>query len=164
MSRNIFFISDTHFHHANIIEYCQRPFSSTFEMDEIMVENWNKVVKPQDKVYHLGDVYFNKYKNEMDMLFSRLNGSKTLILGNHDTGKDQILAKAFKNIHAYRILPDLGVFLSHVPIHVESINRRCKLNLHGHTHEKGSPKGPYRSACVELWNYTPVHYEEIIRS
>lgn len=164
MTQNIFFISDTHWHHANIIKYCNRPFSSVEEMDEKMVQNWNSVVKPADKVYHLGDVYFIGKKNNSEWMFNRLNGTKVLILGNHDVGKDQILHKVFKRIYSYRILPELGVFLSHVPIQRDSINRRCTLNLHGHTHEKGSPDGPYRSACVELWNYTPVSYEEIIRS
>lgn len=159
--QNIFFTSDTHWHHKNIIDYCKRPFSSVEEMDEILVQNWNSVVKPQDKIYHLGDVFFPK-KTSSDCIFSRLNGTKILILGNHDNGKDQQLHKWFKRIYSYRILPDLRVMLSHIPVQEESIQRKCILNIHGHTHEKGSPKGPYRSACVELWDYTPVAYESII--
>lgn len=157
----VFVISDTHWHHKNIIEYSNRPFSSLEEMDEVMVQNWNKVVKPQDKVYHLGDVYMPKKQEKSDWLFSRLNGTKVLILGNHDVGKDQVLLKWFKRIYAYRFLPDFRVTLSHVPIHVDSIQRRTLLNIHGHTHEKGSPEGPYRSACVELINYTPIAIEEL---
>ena len=159
---NTYVISDTHFHHANIIKYSNRPFRDSFHMDETMIENWNSVVRPEDKVYHLGDVYLGKCKNESDVLFSRLNGTKVLILGNHDTGKDQLLLKHFKRIHAYRILPEYGLFLSHVPIHPDSINRRCKFNIHGHTHEKGSPKGPYKSACVEMINYTPRLIQEFM--
>lgn len=160
MSQNIFFISDTHWHHSNIIKYCNRPFTSVEEMDEKMVQNWNSVVKPSDKVYHLGDVYFPKKANS-ELFFSRLNGTKVLILGNHDNGKDQTLLKVFKRVYAYRILPELGLFLSHVPIQKDSINRRCKWNLHGHTHDKGSPEGPYKSACVELIDYTPIAYESL---
>lgn len=161
-TRSIYVTSDTHFHHANIIKYCNRPFSNTYEMDETMIERWNSVVKTQDKVYHLGDVYLGKYKNESDQLFSRLNGTKVLILGNHDTGKDQVLLKHFSRVYAYRILPEFGLFLSHVPVHQDSIQRRCKFNLHGHTHDKGSPPGPYKSACVELHDYTPQPIESFM--
>lgn len=158
---NIFVISDTHWHHANIIKYCDRPFKSVHEMDEIMVENWNRVVKPQDKVYHLGDVYFPQ-KEKSDWLFNRLNGTKILILGNHDNGKDQTLHRCFKRIYPYRIMPEMNILLSHFPVHESSISGRVKLNIHGHTHEKGSPVGPYRSACVELIDYTPRAVEDII--
>ena len=74
---NLFVISDTHFGHANIIKYCNRPFSSVEEMNERMIENWNSVVTVQDHVYHLGDVYFG---NETSNFFHRLNGKKRLIL------------------------------------------------------------------------------------
>ena len=159
---NIFITSDTHFHHANIIKYCNRPFKDTFQMDECMIENWNKVVKQEDKVYHLGDVYFPKFKSEADLLFKRLNGTKVLILGNHDKGKDQLLLRYFSRIYSYRILPEFKLMLSHVPIHKDSLQRRCELNVHGHTHDKGSPEGPYKSACVELHNYTPVYIESFL--
>ncbi len=158
---NTFVISDTHWHHANIIKYCNRPFHTVHEMDEVMIKNWNKVVKPEDKVYHLGDVYFPK-KEPSDWLFNRLNGTKVLILGNHDNGKDQSLLKCFKRVYSYRILPNFDVILSHIPIHESSMPGRVKLNIHGHTHEKGSPPGPYRSACVEMQNYTPRLLEELI--
>jgi len=156
---NIFVTSDTHFHHSNIIKYCNRPFVSSYEMDEELIKNWNSVVASSDKVYHLGDVYFPKYKNEGEMLFSRLNGTKVLILGNHDKGKDQNLLKYFSRIYVWRFLKEFGLLLTHVPVHQDSISSKLKYNVHGHTHDRGSPKGPYRSACVELNNYTPVPIE-----
>jgi calcineurin-like phosphoesterase family protein len=158
--KDIFLISDTHWRHTNIIEYGQRPFSSTEEMDEALVNNWNSVVNKEDKVYHLGDVYMSD-SITVNRLLSRLNGTKVLILGNHDDGKDKILLSNFKRIHSYRFLKDHGMFLSHVPIHQSSISSKLKVNVHGHTHEKGSPPGPYLSVCVEKINYTPINIEEL---
>lgn len=158
---NIFITSDTHFHHGNIIKYCNRPFSSTAEMDEVLVQNWNKVVKPEDKVYHLGDVYFPQ-KEKSDWLFGRLNGSKRLILGNHDSGKDQTLLKYFKEIYMWRFLKDFGLLLTHVPVHPESLSSKLKYNVHGHIHNKLSPKGPYKNACVEMNDYTPRPIEDFM--
>jgi len=159
--KNTFVISDTHFGHHNIIQYCQRPFASAEDMDEIMVQRWNEVVKTGDKVYHLGDVYMSRGNGNADRILARLNGTKVLILGNHDNAKDQTLQRHFKRIYAYRFLPDFQVTLSHIPVEENSIQRRTILNLHGHTHDKGSPRGPYRCACVELTGYKPVALEEL---
>lgn len=82
----VFFTSDTHFGHSNIIKYCQRPFNSAEHMDEVLISNWNEVVSPQDIVFHLGDFCFGSDKEWIKIL-QRLNGTKYLILGNHDLKK-----------------------------------------------------------------------------
>lgn len=161
MSNNIFITSDTHFHHANIIRYCNRPFHSVAEMDEALVQNWNSVVRPQDKVYHLGDVYFPQ-KEKSDWLFGRLNGTKVLILGNHDAGKDQTLLKHFSRIYAWRFLKEFGLLLTHVPVHPSSLSEKLKWNIHGHIHNKESPPGRYKNACVEMNEYTPQPIERFM--
>lgn len=159
------FISDTHFGHSNIIKYAGRPFSSTEEMDEVLVDNWNKSVKPGDKVYHLGDVFFGP-KEDFQKLWPRLNGSKRLIVGNHDDIKYLSSGGFFKKVYLWRVWDDRPMIFSHVPIHEDSIHERIVsaggVNVHGHTHEKGSPQGPYRSVCVELNNYSPVHLEDLL--
>lgn len=162
--QQIFITSDTHFHHENIIKYCDRPFKSAEEMDEALVEKWNSVVRPQDKVYHLGDVYFPKRKDVKycDWFLSRLNGTKRLILGNHDNAKDQLLQKHFKEIYMWRYLKDLGLLLTHVPVHSDSIPDKLNWNVHGHIHQKASPSGRYKNACVELNNYTPQPIESFM--
>lgn len=158
--KDIWVISDTHFGHHNIIKYCNRPYSGPTEMDWDMVEKWNSVIKPQDKVYHLGDVYMGCSKGYIENILSQLNGHKRLILGNHDNGKDQILQRYFEKIDMWRIFSEFGLILTHVPLHKDSM-RHSSLNVHGHIHDKPSPDGPYKCVCVEQINYTPIHIEEL---
>src|SRR5512137_2991157 len=78
-----FFTSDTHFDHKNIIQYCHRPFDSVDEMNEALVDNWNRTIAPEDLVYHLGDFtlgdirHFNKWADQ-------LNGHLRILPGSHD--------------------------------------------------------------------------------
>lgn len=166
----IWVISDTHFGHQNIIDYCDRPFKTAYLMNEAIRENWNSVVKPEDKVYHLGDVYmgWNQHEDVLHFLNS-LNGKKRLILGNHDNGKDQILQKAFQKIEVWRIT-EFGLLMTHVPVHESALYRgstgnekepKKLLNIHGHIHEKQSPSSDHRNVCVEHINYRPVNIENL---
>lgn len=79
----IWFTSDTHFSHKNIIKYCERPFDDTDHMDETIIENWNSVVAPEDMVYHLGDIALGPIDQSLAKV-ARLNGHKIAVLGNHD--------------------------------------------------------------------------------
>lgn len=166
--RNYWFTSDTHFFHENSLKWGRgEVFSSAEEMNEVMVQNWNSVVKPGDKVYHLGDVWVGPSSHEdREKLWSRLNGSKRLIVGNHDKVKYLTKAGFFRKIDLWRVWDDKPLLFSHVPVHPSCLTGRKKgadwVNVHGHTHFNGSPKGPYRSVCVELNNYTPVNLEELI--
>lgn len=157
----IFVVSDTHFAHTNIIKYCDRPFDTAEEMDWHMVEKWNSVVSPGDKVYHLGDVYMGGNRDYMEWLLSRLNGQKRLILGNHDNGKDQVLQRYFKKINVWRMFPEYGLLLTHVPVHESTLKAKDLKNVHGHIHNKSSPAGPYTCVCVEQVDYTPVDIETL---
>lgn len=168
---NIWVISDTHFGHRNIIEYCNRPFKTTYLMNEAIRDNWNSVVKPEDKVYHLGDVYMGWNEQEDILHFlNSLNGKKRLILGNHDNGKDQILQKAFQKIDVWRMFPEFGLLLTHVPVHESALYRgstgnekepKKLLNIHGHIHENQSPTIDHRNVCVEHLNYRPINIEKL---
>ena len=80
---DVWFTSDTHFYHENILRYCNRPFRGIAEMNETLVRNWNEVVPPDGVVFHLGDFAFGSPSQWNDIL-SRLNGQIYLILGNHD--------------------------------------------------------------------------------
>lgn len=170
MTRNIWVTSDTHFGHTNIIDYCDRPFATTEGMNETILQNWNNVVKDNDIVYHLGDVYFGGGKGAeyWDWFFPRLKGRKRLLLGNHDNGKDQRLLQTFQKIEMWRMFPEFGLLLTHVPVHANTLNEAPKrpnglVNVHGHTHTNGEPddSGKYKCVCVELTDYTPINIEEL---
>lgn len=167
---NVFLISDTHFGHNNILNFLKddgdklRTFASVEEMDELMVQNWNKTVKPKDKVYHLGDVAINRKCLE---LLSKLNGIKVLIKGNHDIFKLTDYCKYFKDIRAVHRLAKC-LILSHIPIHEASIPESM-YNIHGHLHyrrvltsdKKIHPS--YLNVSVELIDYTPISLECAIK-
>lgn len=167
--RNIWIISDTHFNHTNIIRYCDRPFSNSKEMDECMIERWNSVVRPQDKVYHLGDVYMSGERRYISSILHSLHGHKRLILGNHDNGKDQTLQQNFQKIELWRMFPEFGLLLTHVPVHQSSLRKSGRngspdfelKNIHGHIHNRKSPEGPYQNVSVEAIDYTPTNIEEL---
>lgn len=161
--KDIWLISDTHFQHENIIKYCARPFKDSNDMDEYMIERWNHVVKPGDKVYHLGDVFFRD-KEKFKKLWPRLNGKKRLIVGNHDDVKWLSNGGFFDKIMMWRWFGEL--LLSHVPVHPQTLSEGRggfphAVNVHGHTHTQGSPDGPYYSVCAELIHYTPIHIDEV---
>lgn len=162
---NIFFISDTHFCHANFLKFKDdagnliRPFASVEEMNERMIEGWNSVVRDGDKVYHLGDVTF-RYDKEFREIMSRLRGRKRLILGNHDQIKGTTLIDFFEKVSLWRIFKDENFVCSHVPLRVDQM-RKSQFNVHGHTHQTVVSGVPYINVCVERTDYTPVAMEEI---
>lgn len=160
---NTFVVSDTHFGHANILTFVRkdgsrvRNFSSVEEMDEHMVAQWNSVVKPGDKVYHLGDVAMH---GRFLPIVDRLNGTKNLIRGNHDMEDTKKYLKYFKQVYADRRLD--GVILSHRPLHPIEVDAH-KVNVHGHIHNNIIPElGPfYFNVSVEVINYTPVEWGDL---
>lgn len=154
----IYLISDTHFGHANILTFeangkKMREFASVEEMDEFMVQRWNSVVRPQDKVYHLGD--FAMHKRNIPIA-QRLNGHKRLVLGNHDDEDVSLYLPYFEKVLAFRKLSN--VILTHIPLHPESL-RKDWANVHGHVHSN-VPQGHfgqrYYNVSVEMIDYTPV--------
>lgn len=175
---NVFITSDTHFGHHGVTKFLRddgsklRPWDTIEEMDEALVENWNKVVRPQDKVYHLGDVVINR---RAIPTLGRLNGEKILIKGNHDVFRLSEYAPYFKDIRGCGVLADFA--LTHVPIHPQSLER-WKGNFHGHLHANRvmtevtrfsrsigehntlviDPR--YLCLCVEHTNFTPVSLED----
>ena len=117
----IYYISDTHFGHKRVINFDQRPFLNTEEMESILIANWNNKVTNQDTVYILGDFCFGK-EPEWLRLLNQLKGKKVLIKGNHDLkNMSSLLKNKFQDIKDYKEIDDIldnenvKVILSHYP-------------------------------------------------
>ena len=165
----VFLVSDTHFGHAGVCRFLRndgvtklRPWDNPEEMDEFMVKAWNERVRPNDKVYHLGDVVINR--RAMSTL-ARLNGDKVLIRGNHDIFRDDEYRQYFRELRAYHVMN--GMILSHIPIHEDSLGR-FGTNIHGHLHanrvmKDGAVDVRYHCVCVEQTDFAPILFEDAIK-
>lgn len=156
---NTWFIGDTHFGHANILNYEQtaRPFENLNQMHEALITRWNNVVRPNDKVFHLGDFCFGA----RNIAFAELlNGNKHLILGNHDIYPADEYLKYFKTIHGAMYWR--GSLLTHVPVHPTNLGNRAKFNIHGHLHSKKIDNPLYINVSCENNHLTPISADEIL--
>lgn len=163
---NIWFISDTHFGHENIIKYENRPFTDTKEMDNFLIKNWNSVVKNGDKVFHLGDLVFKGDKIKSTELIVKLNGDITLIKGNHDNHSNNWYRDCgIKEVYDYPILWNEFYILSHRPIYINKFTPF--VNVHGHIHtakyvcEGCNNQEGHFNVSVEVIDYKPINFEEI---
>jgi calcineurin-like phosphoesterase family protein len=171
----VFLTSDTHFGHLGVCKFTQsdgvtklRPWDHPDQMDEEMVRRWNETVRPNDKVYHLGDVVINRKALKT---LARLNGDKVLIKGNHDIFRLEEYTPYFRDIRAYHVMN--GMILSHIPVH-ESNLYRFGTNIHGHTHSNRVMKQDtymrreiidprYQCVCVEQTDFRPILFEDVIK-
>jgi calcineurin-like phosphoesterase family protein len=155
-----FIISDTHFHHANIIQYEKRPFFNVGQMNDYMIERWNNIVTKGDEVIHLGDVSFANAEQTKEII-SNLNGYKRLIMGNHDRRKSKSWWKdvGFDEVSAEPIIYKGFYILSHEPVYVNQ--NMPYVNVHGHIHGEKYESDQYVNACVEHWDYKPFNFEVI---
>lgn len=157
----IWFTSDTHFGHTNIIKHCARPFSTAEEMDVDLIARWNAVVRPDDEVWHLGDFAYRNAKAVASYL-SRLNGRIHLIHGNHDSAATKALAAwASSQPFAEIKLDGTRISLMHYAMRVWPASHHGALHFFGHSH--GSLPGD-RQSCdvgVDAWDFRPVSLDEI---
>jgi len=163
-----FVTSDPHFGHWGVCKFLKydngpklRPWDDPAVMDEALIENWNAVVGPKDKVYVLGDIFINrKHKNTI----AKCNGDKVLIKGNHDIFKLEDYLPNFRDIRAYHVLNNC--ILSHIPVHTSQL-QRFHGNVHGHTHwnlvldDDNKIDRRYYNVCTERTNFVPVNIEAI---
>lgn len=175
---NVFFTSDLHFGHKNIIRFDNRPFTSVEEMDEALIRNWNKKVKKNDLIYILGDISWHKDDKTCE-IFERLNGRKILIKGNHDRVHGKI-KNYFEEITDYKEITLPGnkhITLCHYPIVFFNRHHYGAFMFYGHVHNshEWQMTENYKFELEELdircnmfnvgtmvHNYEPVTFEEIV--
>lgn len=174
-AKNTFFTSDTHFGHANIIKLCNRPFKDVEEMNEKLIENWNKVVSEDGTVFHLGDFAFGG-SGLWNSVIPRLNGQIYLIIGNHDRKN---LRQGYMGKFA-DVLPQMqiqiekrSIYLNHYPFLCYGRNDADAVwQLFGHVHSGPTSSGldcdrlvhlfPYQyDVGVDNNSYTPISWEEV---
>ena len=173
---NILFTSDPHWGHQRIIQYCNRPFTTAAEMDEVLIKNWNDKVKAEDTVYVLGDLAFRHSTSAIVEILKRLNGKIIYVLGNHD---GEAVKSALDRLNiSYTSLRDIvvadpemeggkqAITLCHYPMISWNKAHRGAWQLYGHHH--GSKKDfadkltyAQLDVSVEAHNYAPVSYEEV---
>lgn len=163
-----YFIADPHFGHNNIITFendkgeLVRPFKSIEEHDDLIIDNINKLVRPVDKLYILGDVVM--YRRNFPILDRIITKKRILIRGNHDIFKLKDYLPYFKDIRAYKVMPGCGVIFSHIPIHPNQLEGRFKLNVHGHCHHNQIDDKRYLNICPEIVGYDVISLEEILNT
>jgi calcineurin-like phosphoesterase family protein len=183
----LYFTSDHHFWHTNIIRYCNRPFGSVEEMNEVLIQKWNDLVGPEDEVYYLGD--FSVAARPVEVYTTRLNGIKFLIPGNHDFCHSYHKRSRTPEHHARWIqqyqdwgwtvlpeqmllmIPDLGeVKLCHLPYNMNfEGDKYAKWRPHddghwllcGHVHDKWITMHKMINVGVDAWNLQPISVIEI---
>lgn len=151
-------ISDTHFAHSNILKYeaAYRPFNTIEEHDRALIDNWNKVVAPNDLVYHLGDVAMGKghlWK------IAHCNGRKRLVLGNHDVDDATEYLKHFEKLYGAKRLHQF--MLTHIPVRHD--HHKVIVNLHGHIHSNKLDSLTHYNCSVEAHDLAPVNLDKIIQ-
>ena len=158
-----YFIADTHFGHDAIIRYENRPFKDTKDQEECLIKNWNDVVNPEDTVYVLGDFGMSDSKEETERLCRLLNGTKILVMGNHDTQEPEWYRQCgFKEVSPWPIIYQNFWILSHEPLYINE--NMPYANIYGHVHANPTYKDVSRQSvcvCVERTEYKPISFEEI---
>lgn len=179
LKNNIFFTSDTHFGHENIIKYCNRPFTNKDEMNEALIKNWNSVVKNNDIVFHLGDFMFGNI-NRFWEYRSRLNGNIYLIHGNHDY---ELMDKGNIDGGFELVVPQMNIvidgqkiYLNHFPLLTFDgiYKEKPSWQLFGHVHSNKEKPGlsadewrlkyllPNQyDVGVDNNHYTPISFSEV---
>ncbi len=181
--KNIFFISDFHLWHKNVIGFDNRPFldeagnPDVLAMHQTIIKNWNDTVGDNDIVFYLGDLVFGRKEWANSVIFA-LRGKIHYIIGNHDKYNDVVDYKRFESVNDYVDLnidgdpehPNEHFVLMHYPIYSWNRMHHGSSHIHGHSHgnlHHGESADYYKNRRVidvgcNVINYTPISYKEII--
>ena len=171
---NLYFTADSHFNHANIIKFCNRPFNNVEQMNETLIDNWNQVVGKDDIVFHLGDFCLGGAA-EWTKLLDRLNGKIYLILGNHDLKNiRQGFIQRFEHValQMFITVDKQKMYLSHYPFLCFEGGYKDVWQLFGHVHTRKNNTGIDAERLQYLYptqydvgvdnnNFEPVSFEEV---
>lgn len=163
----VFFTSDLHLGHRKIIQYCNRPFANVKEMDEALIANWNRVVKPEDTIHVAGDVAFCCDMEYALSIMKQLNGKiKHLIPGNHDA-----LALEMNNVRpgtwaSIDKMPEIivnnqRIVICHYPLATWHWSYKGVWMLYGHVHGTMKMSGKSIDIGVDCHNYTPLSFWDL---
>lgn len=162
---NIWFTSDMHFGHGNIIKYCNRPFSSTEEMNKVLIRNWNERVDNDDTVFHLGDFCFGKSSEAPESqgfayYRNQLKGNIIFIQGNHDKN-NRNPSKIESMVISYG---GTRIYMTHNP---KFAKPEFRFNYVGHVHDKFKFKRLEQKSIivnvgVDQWDFRPISINEIM--
>ncbi len=176
-AEHTFFTSDTHFNHANIIRFCNRPFKDVEQMNEVMITNWNNAISKDDTVFHLGDFCLGGAA-EWTKILDHLNGKIYLIMGNHDLKNiRQGFISRFEHV-AMQMRIEIGkkrIYLCHYPfLCFEGGYKDDVWHLFGHVHTRRSNSGIDAGRLQYLYptqydvgvdnnNFIPVSFGQVKR-
>ena len=177
----LFFISDTHFNHENVIKYEDRPFANAAEMNEALIRNWNEVVQPDDTVIHCGDFALGTNKDNIVDIVNSLNGKIRLVRGNHDSPAKLEIYKAMPHkiisidnmlVLDHKAFPaDISksrkIIVCHYPIVPKMLENMTADNpeivfVHGHVHSKMPMYNPYYhsfNVSCDVTDYAPICWD-----
>ena len=174
--KKVFFTSDTHFNHVNILRHSNRPFKDIEEMNQVLIDNWNRVVGKNDLVFHLGDFAFGGAA-VWNRFLDQLNGRIVLIVGNHDIYHLNLeLVDRFEYVafELYVNIDNQAVYLNHHPFLCYGDSHGKVWQLFGHVHSRAD--GLAKDVAMERLpmllssqydvgvdnnNYTPVSFYQI---
>ena len=160
----VYFTSDHHFGHAAARSFYGRPFSSITEMDRVMIDRWNAVVKPGDELWHLGDFAVRQSAERVASLLKMLNGRKHLVTGNND---DSAVTKCdgWQSVQPYAevTVDRKKLVLCHYPFRTWRDMGKGVINLHGHSHGRLKSLPRQFDVGVDVWDFRPVVLADLIR-
>lgn len=158
----IYFTSDWHLFHENIIDLCSRPFNKLKHMHNTLIRNHNSVVKPDDHVYIIGDMYWGRNPHNLINILDKFNGKKHLVLGNHDLlvpfDYEEV---GIVQVSTWLYLQNSNLILVHDPAKSIVYEDKDTKYLCGHIHTLFKRCKNVLNVGVDVWDFYPVSLKQV---